>query len=151
MENKTKIILNRKGEWVNRARVFKVYIDGTEVGRIRNGSAEEFTVSPGEHVVECKVDWCSSQTFTVQLQQDEKAYLKVQNGMKYYLLLFIPLVGSLLMNILWRQSGTVKPGWMFPLQLLLIVPALCYIGYYLTLGRKHYLLLEADKHNVFAR
>ncbi|MFT3824953.1 MAG: hypothetical protein QM731_13605 [Chitinophagaceae bacterium] len=151
MENKTKIILNRKQEWINRARSFKVYIDGSEVGRIRNDSAEEFSISPGEHVVQCKVDWCTSRTVTINLRQDEKAYLKVQSGMKYYLYLVIPLFIGVLLNLVWRTQGVAaKPAWFYIVQTMLILPALCYLFYYVTFGRKQYLLLEADKDNLFA-
>jgi len=45
----TKIILNRKNEWRNRARGFKVWIDGKEVGTIADGGSEAYPVEPGTY------------------------------------------------------------------------------------------------------
>jgi len=150
MENKTKIILNRKSEWMNRARTFQVYIDGNQAGRIKNDSGEEFTVAPGKHVVQCKIDWCSSQPVNIDLRQDEKVYLKVQSGLIYYKYFAILIIAAAVMNIALTTKGAPKPSWFIFVQIGLIIPALCYIFYYITFGRKHFLLLQVDKDNLFA-
>ena len=46
MENKTKIIITRSAEWMNRLRPYTILIDGVQAGFVKNGSSEEFTISP---------------------------------------------------------------------------------------------------------
>jgi len=149
MENKTKIVLNRKQEWINRLRTYRVLIDGKEVGSVRNGSAEEFMVTPGTHTVQSKVNWCSSGVYTADLRQDEIIYLKVSNGMKFYWVVFIFILAALLLRQFYYRISE-RTGWLAPVQLVLILPSLCYLLYYLTIGRNKYLELGPDKDNLFA-
>jgi hypothetical protein len=46
----------RRDRW----RRYRVLIDGELAGLIGHGETEEFDVSPGQHVVQLKVDWCGS-------------------------------------------------------------------------------------------
>ena len=150
MENKTKIILTRKGEWVNRARSYTVFIDGVASGKIRNGSSEEFLVTPGSHQVYCKFAWYSSPVFTLQMESQKVEYLLVKSGMKYYWPLFLFLLTGIVINLLYSRKPEERPFWVLVVQFILILPALLYLLYYLTFGRKNYLSIEEDKENVFA-
>lgn len=150
MEKNAKIILNRKGEWMNRARTFKVLIDGQKAGTIKNDSAEEFLVEPGEHTIRCTIDWCSSPETTIHLGPNEIAYLQVKSGLKYYWPLFILLIAGLLLNLVFVGNPANRPEWSVYLRMVLLLPALLYITYFLTVGRKRYLLIEKDKDNLFA-
>jgi hypothetical protein len=150
MDNKTKIILTRKGEWMNRARTFKVLIDEQRVGVIKNDSTEEYPVEDGTHTVRCTIDWCSSPSTTVELRPNEIVYLKVKSGLKYYWPLFILLIAGVLMNLVFVGNPANRPAWSVYLRMVLLLPALLYIVYFLTLGRKRYLLIEKDKDNIFA-
>lgn len=150
MEQKTKVIVTRKGEWMNRARSYNVMIDEQKTGAIKNDSSEEFVVEPGTHTIRCGLMWYSSPSITVSLQPGEIAYLRVKSGMKYYLPLFILMIAGLLLNLVWSGRPAERPSWVIYVQLLLLLPALGYIMYFITLGRKKYLLLEKDKDNFFA-
>lgn len=150
MENKTKIILNRKGEWMNRARTYNVLIDEQKTGTIKNDSSEEFAVAPGTHTVRCGLMWYSSPSVTVSLKEGEIAYLRVKGGMKYYLPLFILMAVGVLLNLVWSGRPAERPDWVIYVQLGLLLPALLYIMYFITLGRKKYLVIEQDKDNFFA-
>jgi hypothetical protein len=44
----------------DRARSYKVLIDGTQVGVVGDGCSEIFSVTPGAHVVRLRLDWCKS-------------------------------------------------------------------------------------------
>jgi len=150
MSNKTKIILTRHSAWMNRLRSYTVYIDNREAGSIRNGSSEEFSIAPGAHQVQCKMAWYSSQPFTVNVDENKIEYLVVKSGIKYYWLMFVLLLTGLLINAFHQSRGEERPMWIFVLQFALILPALCYMLYYLTVGRKNYLLIEEDKENIFS-
>jgi hypothetical protein len=146
MEQQARIIINRPSEWANRARPFKIMIDGEQAGIVKNGIAEEIKVAPGKHTVYCKVDWCSSKPFEVNLAAGETEYLEVKSGMKYYYHFVIPLVVVLLYNfILVLSKSGRRPMWFNIVLLVTALPALSYIFYYLTIGRSNYLQLARDE------
>lgn len=47
--------------WVDRARSYTVVLDGRKVGKLRNGQAAEYAISPGAHVLQVRLDWSGSQ------------------------------------------------------------------------------------------
>ncbi len=85
----SKVILTRKGEFINRRQRFRVFINGKEAGLIKNDDTEEYELEPGMHTVQCKLNWLSSLVHTVDLKEGANTYLKVSNGMKYYFPLYI--------------------------------------------------------------
>lgn len=146
----TKIVLNRKSEVLNRARAFKVFIDGEEKGAIKNGGAEEYPVSPGTHTVQCKIRWYSSPEMTVNLQEGETKVLKVQAAMKYFMVAYILLLIVIVSDLLIRKAGaTVNPSWAW-IKLVLVGIFAIYFLYFGLLRPKKYLLLEEDKNSVFS-
>jgi hypothetical protein len=149
MDNKTKIIVSRSSQWVNRLRTYKVLVNGKQVDAVKNGSSEEFLVEPGNNSVECKVDWYSSRPFTMNLQPGETAYLSVTSGMKLYWPFFMAIMVGVFLVFYYRRNPD-KPEWVFPLTLVLIIPGLLYSVYYMTLGRKDFLVLQKDTKNIFA-
>ena len=150
MENKTKLIIRRPSEWQNRARVYKVLIDEVEAGNLKNNSSEEFITSAGIHRIQCRISWYSSPVFQVDLKPGQVEYILVKNGMKYYWPLFLLLMAGIGINLFYIGHEDEKPLWATLLQLLLILPALVYMLYYLTVGRNRYIVLEEDKENIFA-
>lgn len=145
----TKIILNRKNEWRNRARGFKVWIDGKEAGTIADGGSEEYAVEPGKHKLQCKIDWCSSPELELTLKEGEALFVQVGSGMKYYSLFTALMVLVLLSGPMIKYLQLKVPEGFTYLQLAVLVPFLLYYLYYLTIGRKRYLLLKEDATNVF--
>jgi hypothetical protein len=151
MEQQARIIINRSSEWMNKARAFKVMIDGQQAGTVKNGSSEEFKVEPGNHKVFCKVDWCSSREFELNLSPGETEYLNVKSGIKYYWHVVIPLVFVLAYNFILTLSKGGRPLWFNIVLLLAVVPSLGYIFYYLTVGKKDYLTLGRDEKGLFGK
>lgn len=146
----TKIVLNRKSEVLNRARAFKVFIDGEEKGMIKNGGAEEYPVSPGTHSVQCKVRWYSSPAITLNVQEGETKVLKVQAAMKYFMIAYVLLIIVIVSDLLIRKAGTtVPPSWLW-IKLVLVSVFAIYFLYFGLLRPKKYLLLEEDKDSVFS-
>lgn len=145
----TKIILNRKSEWVNKGRRIKFFLDDTELNTVANGSSEEYLLEPGIHKMQCKINWCSSAELNLQVNEGETKFLKVRSGMKYYLVGYILLILSLLSGVLLNLAHIAKPPFFEWFQLILVLPFGLYLLYYLTIGKKKYLLLEEDKENIF--
>jgi len=150
MEQKSKIILTRKAEWLNRFRAYRVFIDGIESGKVINGSSEEFITDAGIHTVQCKVNWYGSREFEVQIKPGETSYLLVRSGMKFFWIFYILLIGGLGFNLFYRFARLQKPAYTTNIELALILPAILYLLYYLTFGRKDYLIVSKDTKNIFA-
>lgn len=49
-----------KTVWTDRARAYKVLVDGEDQATVRSGASATITVPPGEHTIEVRIDWCSS-------------------------------------------------------------------------------------------
>lgn len=145
-----KIILSRKNEFMNRARAFKVFIDGEEVGKIGNNKVEEFDIVAGSHTILCKIDWCSSEVYTIQAKEDDTIYLQVKSGMKYFLPMYIIFLGWLASGLVIKHKRELL-GDAYPwVQWIVLGVPFLYMLYYFTLGRKKYLVIDKDKTNVFA-
>ena len=41
-------------------RSYKIFLDGTEIGKIRHGKSKDFPVQKGKHTLQLKIDWCTS-------------------------------------------------------------------------------------------
>lgn len=149
METKTKIIISRSSEWMNRLRSFKVLINGGEVGILKNGATEEFSVLPGTNSVQCKVDWYSSRPFSVDIKEGETVYLRVKSGMKYYWPSFIAILVGVFV-VFYYKGRPDKPEWVDIVPFVLLIPGVLYSLYYTTIGRKNYLVVQKDSKNVFA-
>lgn len=62
--------------WQDRARSYRVFVDGKERGRVANGSTVGIAVAPGSHVVTMKISWCRSKELRVDVGPDSTCRLK---------------------------------------------------------------------------
>jgi len=60
---------------VDRRRAYRVFIDGQGVGNIKPGDSEVFDVSPGQHELQLRVDWASSEKLRVEVGDSGQAKL----------------------------------------------------------------------------
>jgi len=145
----TKIIMNRKSELMSRTRRIKIFIDNVERGTVANGSSEEFLVEPGMHTIQCKINWYSSGEVNLLLNEGETKFLRVQSGMKYYLVLYILLLLALASRLLLKLANIPRPEYLDWIQVALAIPFILYFLFYITFGKKQYLLLGEDTENIF--
>ena len=145
MENRAKIVVSRQKEWFNRSRSFRIWIDGIESDIIGDGGTISFWVAPGDHKIQCRLAWYGSQEIRMHLAPGETNWFKVRNGMKYYWHSFVVLLIGIVLNLTAVGQDDERPLWAPLIELILILPALFYMLYYMTLGRKKYLILEEDK------
>jgi hypothetical protein len=61
------------GGYTDRARAYKVLVDGEERGTIKQGEGVEIEVDPGTHEVQTKIDWASSPTVEADLAEGGRA------------------------------------------------------------------------------
>jgi hypothetical protein len=145
----TKIILRRKSEFMNRTRGIRVFIDGMEMGKIANGSTEEYTITPGMHTMQCKIDWCSSHLIDLAVNSDESKFMEVRSGMRHFGIGYILILVSLLTDLLFGLAHIRRPEYFAMIRVAIIIPVLLYLVYYLSIGKKNYLKLQGDKNNIF--
>src|SRR4051794_10308248 len=71
-----RIEISRKaGGYTDRARAYKVMVDGAEVGSLKQGESQSVEVAPGAHEVHIAIDWARSPSVELQLAEGESASL----------------------------------------------------------------------------
>jgi hypothetical protein len=145
----TKIIISRKSEWINKRRDYKIFIDGSELGKLANGTSEEFTVTPGTHKLQCKINWCSSPEVELELKEGETKFLKTGSAMKFYTVGYVILLLIIISPFIFRKLNIELPANYSIIQAAFVIPYLLYIVYYLTLAKNRYAFLIEDKDNFF--
>ncbi|QHZ48864.1 MULTISPECIES: hypothetical protein [Bacillus] len=78
MNQETYIEMSRTSQYMNKWRGFSVLIDGVEAGKIKDGESVRMDLPPGEHTIQVKIDWCTSQILRFTL--DEGEVLKFRCG-----------------------------------------------------------------------
>ncbi|MCF6132196.1 hypothetical protein [Flavobacterium wongokense] len=66
-----KIIIKRTSEFANKFRSIGLYINNKKIGSIQDGKSLEFDIEPGSHLIEAKIDWCSSNVIHVDIKDNE--------------------------------------------------------------------------------
>ena len=150
MEITSGIILSRPNRWLNGSRGFSVVIDGMEAGNIQNGSSIKIPLSPGPHTIQCRMAWLSSRQLLVECKSNQFDYLVVTSGMTYYWPAYSILIAGICLKWLMQAGGMSRPAWAIIAELLLILPPLLYMLFYLTMARRRYLLLDEDFENALA-
>lgn len=144
-----RVILERKNEWMNRLKGYKVEINGTaQEKKIMNGNSEEYEVPGGTNTIACKVNWCGSNTYSFDVKPGETVYLKVTSGMKYFWFTYAVLMVLLLGRTFFKQLLTPQLNIVF---IAVSIFVLAYFLFYLTIGRNKYLVIKEDKDNIFAK
>lgn len=57
----------------DRLRTYRVFIDNQKVGKIREGESQSFPVRPGEHELQLKVDWATSEKRQFNIGDNDRA------------------------------------------------------------------------------
>jgi hypothetical protein len=71
----TRIRVERNRFWMDRARSYRILIDGEERDRVKNGETVAVDVAPGPHVVRAKIDWAYSPELSVDVPPGGEAHL----------------------------------------------------------------------------
>ncbi|MEE4197687.1 MAG: hypothetical protein V2I54_08590 [Bacteroidales bacterium] len=132
-----KLIIKRKKEWNNRARKFRLYIDGEKIDHIGNGEIKEFELDSGKHTVTAKMDWMSSPEFEVELYGDKSKTIEISTyKLGRYLIPF--LFGLLVLALVLEHVFHVEVRFLF----YFFIPPLLVSIYYSTFGRKKFIEIK---------
>ncbi len=63
------LIINRSSEYTNRLRAIKIIVDGKEIDTIKNGETKRFDLPEGDHQVQAKIDWCTSNVVQFRISE----------------------------------------------------------------------------------
>lgn len=93
MSDSATLYVSRKKNFVGSLRQFDVIVDGTKVGRIRNGEEKSFEVSPGSHSVQIQN---MARSELVEVRCEENGVTKVECGVAkfYWLYVFGAFIGT---------------------------------------------------------
>ena len=69
------IIRRAMAVWQDRARDYRIVVDGRTVGRVANGAEVRVALTPGAHQVRMKIDWCRSPDLDVVVGEGEEIRL----------------------------------------------------------------------------
>jgi hypothetical protein len=66
-------VVRQANPWRDRMRDYRILLDGTETGKVSWNSSWLYSVSPGQHRLRLKLDWCWSPEVSFSVQSDETA------------------------------------------------------------------------------
>jgi len=141
-----KIKIKRTSEYINSKRDYKIYIDGQLIGTISNGETKEFETTAEQHTITAKIDWCTSPEISINISDNVTKKIKVGGGIKNgkWLRLFgVVLVVLYIFLIMILRYDFSKFLLLAPI--ILLAPISVLNIYYMTLGRKKYLILNEFK------
>jgi len=64
----------------DRARAYRVLVDGVQVGQIRDGQTADFSIPAGHHEIRLKLDWTGSKVLSLDVSVPKKASAVVTCG-----------------------------------------------------------------------
>ncbi len=89
------IRLQREKSFSDVMRKYKVFVDGKMINTISSKELIEFELTPGEHDIHLKIDWCYSNVITVNVKENEDIQLicgnSCEGSMKQKALLYITI------------------------------------------------------------
>jgi hypothetical protein len=90
------VIRRAHSKWTDRARSYKVLVDGQQRAQIGDDAVVQVPVTPGRHVVRLEIDWCRSPDLACDLAHGE--ILRLECGPNAS-----PLLALLYITI-WRKN-----------------------------------------------
>ncbi len=72
----------RDSGYADRTRAYVIILDGKNVGELRNGETKEFPVSPGQHDLSLKIDWCGSETCQFTVTEGETLAFRATSNLR---------------------------------------------------------------------
>ena len=128
------ISIQRRKEYINGARSYKIFIDGQKAGTIANGETRQFNTTAGQHTVTAKIDWCSSPDMVVNTDDTTIKTLTV-SGFKNSNRMMRIAGGIIALHF------TLKLAFNIDYLVYLLFPVFIFYAYILSFGRKKYVML----------
>ena len=115
---KGKITIHRIDQFANRYRTINIFVDNTQVVKIKNNEIKTIELTSGEHIVAAKIDWCGSPDIHINIEGNKEIFLELgsvflNNKSKKGVFSTKLIVQTLLvaMSLIW--DGYMKTSYMF--------------------------------------
>ncbi len=82
------VVHRSKSLWQDRARDYKVLVDGKEAGKVGSNCESTIELEPGTHTVRLQIDWCHSPEIRVSASPGEAIHLECGPNATPFLVLF---------------------------------------------------------------
>ena len=84
------LTVRRDKGWADKIRMYRILVDGVEIGQLGEGEVLRQEISYGPHVMEAKVDWCGSRPLRFEAQSADQVVLvrSTLRGWRTFLALF---------------------------------------------------------------
>jgi hypothetical protein len=70
----------RDSGYADLVRFYEIVLDGKRAGKIWDGDITELTVSPGQHSLSIRIDWCGSETIPFTVKEGSSILFEVKNN-----------------------------------------------------------------------
>ena len=125
----------RPNEYINRLRKYRLIVDGKEIGTIENEQKKIFNISPGQHSIIAKIDWCSCKKHTFTVNDNETKTFRIE-GFKNAKWLPPLTLGLVIITLISTRYSFLR------YISYLLIPLFLVFLYYFTIGYNKYLVLE---------
>ena len=73
--------INRAAEFRDKIRNYKIILDNTYCGDVKSGETKGLEVTPGNHTIYLKIDWCRSNKIDFYVLDNETIEFECGNSM----------------------------------------------------------------------
>ncbi|MBM6617997.1 hypothetical protein [Bacillus suaedaesalsae] len=70
-----KLTIKRDSQFANKMRSYTVFLNGEEIGKIKNGETFNYILEPGENTLYLQIDWCKSKEHSFQVTSVEEEHV----------------------------------------------------------------------------
>jgi hypothetical protein len=72
----------RDAGYADRLRAYQVILDGVKIGEVRDGQTQQFAVSPGQHTLSLKIDWCGSKVIDFAIAGENQVTFHAKSNLR---------------------------------------------------------------------
>jgi hypothetical protein len=90
--NASSVLITRTSQYANRFRSTAIYLDGRQVGSVKNGEPIRISVLPGEHEFVAGIAWCKSKPVRLHIEAGQEAKLSCGSHAGGWKLLLAPIL-----------------------------------------------------------
>jgi hypothetical protein len=78
-----RLTIRRPGQYADKARTYRIFVDGAPAGTIKSGDELTLDLTVGEHVIQARIDWCRSNALKLSVRSGTPIELEVgSNALK---------------------------------------------------------------------
>ena len=97
--------ISRQDEFRDKIRSYKIILDNTYCGDIKSGQVKSLDVTPGNHTIYLKIDWCRSNKVDFNISDNETIEFECGNAMNgWRILLSFIYITFLKSKYLWIKT-----------------------------------------------